>query len=213
MSGPASLSPNRTTVIFDLGGVLIDWNPRYLFRKIFGADEAAMEHFLTHVCNQHWNERQDEGRTFADAVKEAIARHPAHEPHIRAYQERWVETLGGPLNDTVDILTALHGRQVPLYALTNWSAETFHHAESRFPFLGHFKGIVVSGVEKLIKPDPRIYRLLLDRYGVPAEAAVYVDDNPKNAQAATDLGLHGIHFTGAKALRSELEKLDLLPTT
>lgn len=204
------MSRPRTTVIFDLGGVLIDWNPRHLFRKIFADDEAGMEHFLAHVCNQYWNERQDEGRTFAEAVRDAIARHPQHEPHIRAYHERWVETLGGPLQGTVDILTQLHDRDVPLYALTNWSAETFPHAQGLYPFLGCFQGIVVSGAEKLIKPDPRIYRLLLDRYGIAPESAVYIDDNARNAAAATELGLHGIHFTGAPGLRRELEGLGLL---
>lgn len=211
MSRLSSPAPGRTVAIFDLGGVLVDWNPRYLFRKIFGADEAGMEHFLTHVCNQAWNERQDEGRSFAEAVQDAIARHPDKESYIRAYQERWVETLGGPLHETVEILTALHARQVPLYALTNWSAETFHHAQRLFAFLDHFKGIVVSGTEKLIKPDPRIYRLLLERYGVDPASAVYIDDNIHNAEAATKLGLHGIHFTGAAGLRRELESLGLLP--
>ncbi|HEY1722958.1 MAG TPA: HAD family phosphatase [Magnetospirillaceae bacterium] len=211
MLSPVVSASQRTIVIFDLGGVLIDWNPRHLFRKIFEGDEAGMEHFLAHVCNQAWNEKQDEGRSFAEAVQEAINRHPDKEPYIRAYHERWVETLGGPLHETVEVLTALHDRQVPLYALTNWSAETYPHAQRLFSFLAHFKGVVVSGTEKLIKPDPRIYRLLLERYDVAPESAVYIDDNSRNAEAATKLGLHGIHFTGAAALRDELVKLDLLP--
>jgi 2-haloacid dehalogenase len=205
---PAS---TRTTVIFDLGGVLIDWNPRYLFRKLFPGDEAGMEHFLAHVCNGHWNEQQDAGRTFADAVALLVLEHPDKEHLIRAYHERWIETLGGPLEETVAILTALRDRRVPLYALTNWSHETFPLAQPLFPFLDWFNGVVVSGREKLIKPDPRIYRLLLERYGVDPTAAVYIDDNARNAAAATELGLHGIHFTGAAALRRELETLGLLP--
>jgi 2-haloacid dehalogenase len=201
---------SRNTVIFDLGGVLIDWNPRHLFRKIFVGDEAGMEAFLAEVCNGHWNEQQDAGRSFAEGVKEAIARHPDKEAQIRAYWDRWIETLGGPLPETVAILTALRAGGVPLYALTNWSAETFPLARPLYPFLDWFKGIVVSGEEKLIKPDPRIYRLLLDRYGVAPDAAIYIDDNARNAAAATDLGLHGIHFTSPDALRRELEALGLL---
>ncbi len=203
--------PARTTVIFDLGGVLIDWNPRHLYRKLFRGDDAGMEYFLANVCNSHWNEQQDAGRGFAEAVAALVVEHPDKEDLIRAYHERWIETLGGPIEDTVAVLGELHDRRVPLYGLTNWSHETFPLAQPLFPFLDWFDGIVVSGRERLVKPDPRIYRLLLERHGIAPEAAVYIDDNIRNAQAATALGLHGIHFTGAAALRRELEGLGLLP--
>ncbi len=203
--------PLRSTVIFDLGGVLIDWNPRHLFRKMFAEDKAAMEHFLAHVCNDEWNLQQDAGRSFAEAVAVAKAAHPDHARYIDAYWHRWIETIDGPIHPTVEILKALRERNVPLYALTNWAAETFKIAKPMFPFLDWFKGIVVSGDERLIKPDPRIYQILLDRYRIAPELAVYIDDNAKNAEAAGRLGLHAIHFTGAPALRHELEGLGLLP--
>ena len=205
--------PARSTVIFDLGGVLIDWNPRHLYRKLFPGDESAMEEFLAHVCNGPWNEQQDAGRSFAEGVALLVTEHPEKAPLIRAYHDRWVETLGGAIEESVTVLRALHERGVPLYALTNWSSETFPIAQPLFPFLGWFKGIVVSGRERLVKPDPRIYRLLLDRYGIAPETAVYIDDNARNAEAAARLGLHGIHFTGASSLRRDLEGLGLLPAT
>jgi 2-haloacid dehalogenase len=204
-------TPARTTVIFDLGGVLIDWNPRHLYRKLFPGDEAGMEHFLAHVCTGHWNEQQDAGRSFAEAVALLAAEHPDQEHLIRAYHERWVETLGGAIDGTVAVLRELRDKGVPLYALTNWSHETYPIAEPLFPFLAWFDGVVVSGRERLVKPDPRIYRLLLERYGVAAKSAIYIDDNARNAEAATTLGLHGIHFTGATPLRRELEAVGLLP--
>jgi 2-haloacid dehalogenase len=200
----------RTIAIFDLGGVLIDWNPRHLFRKLFDGDEGAMEHFLATICTQHWNERQDEGRTFAEAAAELIDRHPDQAELIEAYGRRFDEMMAGPIAGTVAILAELRDRAVPLYGLTNWSAETFPLAQLRFDFLCWFAGIVVSGHEKVIKPDPRIYRILLERYGVAAEDAVYIDDNPKNAIAASQLGIHGIHFTDPPALRRELTAIGLL---
>jgi 2-haloacid dehalogenase len=201
--------PEHTIAIFDLGGVLIDWNPRHLYRKLI-ADEAAMEHFLATICTQEWNEAQDAGRTFAEAAALLVARHPEHRELIEAYGQRFDEMLRAPIDGTVEILAALRGREVPLYALTNFSAETFPLAERRFEFLRWFRGIVVSGQERMIKPDPRLYRWLLERHAIDPAAAVYVDDNPRNAAAATALGMHGIHFTDPPALRRELEALRLL---
>jgi 2-haloacid dehalogenase len=200
----------RSIVVFDLGGVLIDWNPRYLYRKLFAGDEAAMEHFLATVCTQDWNEQQDAGRAFAEACAPLIARHPERAPLILAWGQRFAEMMAGPIHGTVDILEELHAAGVPLYALTNWSAETFPHAQERFAFLERFRGIVVSGHEKMIKPDPRIYRLLLERHAIAAADAIYIDDNPRNAAAATALGLQGIHFSGPEPLRAELRRMGLL---
>lgn len=200
----------RTTVIFDLGGVLIDWDPRNLYRKIFKADEAALEEFLGTICTPDWNERQDAGRTFADAEAELIAVHPAKADLIRAWHARFDEMILGAIDGTVAIMDELKRRGTPLYALSNWSAETFRTQPRRFPFLGWFDGIVVSGNEGVIKPDPRIFRLLLDRYNVSAQAAVFVDDSPKNAAAASALGIHGIHFRSPYALRQDLAALNLL---
>ena len=200
----------RSIAVFDLGGVLIDWNPRYLYRKLFDGDEAAMERFLAEICNNDWNVQQDAGRPFAEACALLVERHPAQKHLIEAYHARWIEMLAGPIHGTVEILRELRDRGTPLYALTNWSAETFPLARERYDFLHWFQATVVSGVEKLVKPDPRIYRLLLERHGIDPAASVYIDDNPANARVATDLGLHGIHFTGPDALRDDLERVGLL---
>jgi 2-haloacid dehalogenase len=201
---------NRSVVVFDLGGVLIDWNPRHLYRKLFAGDEAAMEHFLATVCTVDWNERQDAGRRFAEAEAELIARHPDKAALIRAWGARFDEMIPGALEDTVVVLAELKGRGTPLYALSNWSAETFPPQRQRFPFLAWFDGIVVSGEEAVIKPDPRIFKLLLNRYALAPEQAVFIDDNPDNAAAAHALGIHGIHFRSAETLRRELVALGLL---
>lgn len=203
-------SPSRSVVIFDLGGVLIDWNPRYLYRKLFPGDEAGMERFLATVCTPHWNERQDAGRPFAEAEDELLALHPDKEHLIRAWRLRFGETIRGAIDGTVEVLTDLKARDTPLYALTNWSGETYPTQLPRFPFLEWFKGTVVSGDEKLIKPDPRIFRLLLDRYGLAAQDCVFIDDNPKNAAAADALGIHGIPFRDPTTLRADLRALGLL---
>ena len=205
MSGP------RTTVVFDLGGVLIDWDPRHLYRKLFPGDEPGMERFLAEVCTHDWNAEQDRGRTWAEATAALKAEHPAHASMIDAFHLRWPEMMAGPIEGTVAILSGLRGAGVPLYALTNWSHETFPFALQRFPFLHWFRGTVVSGHEELIKPDPRIYELLMGRHGLHAEQCIYIDDNKANAAAATALGMHGIHFTTPDALRAELRSFGLVP--
>lgn len=203
-------SPERRIVIFDLGGVLIQWDPRHLYRKLFAGDEAAMERFLTSVCTTDWNERQDAGRSFAAGVDELRPHHPDKIELIEAFGRRFDEMIPGAVGGTVEIAAELKARRVPLYAITNWSAETFPPQRRRFEFLSWFEGIVVSGEEGVIKPDPRIFRILLDRYGVPAETAVFIDDVAANAAAASALGMHGIHFTSPGRLRLELEALGLL---
>ncbi len=200
---------NRRIVVFDLGGVLIDWNPRYLYRKLFD-EEAAMEEFLATVCTQDWNQTQDAGRPVAEAVAELQARHPDRASLISTYYERWTEMMGGAIEGTVAILGELKARGVPLYALTNWSAETFPHARDRFDFLGWFEATLVSGEVGLIKPDRRIFELLFQTHGFAAADAVFIDDSPANAAAASALGVHAIHFTNAQALRAELTVLGLL---
>lgn len=197
------------TVIFDLGGVLIDWNPRHLYRTIFD-DREAMEWFLAHVCTPEWNLQQDAGRTWQDAVAEAVARHPDHAAPIRAYWQRWEETLGGPIEGSVALLDELRSKPVRLLALTNWSAETFPIGRRRFPFLDWFEGVVVSGVEKQIKPDRAIFELLLRRYRVDPARAVFIDDSEANVDGARRVGLHAIHFRGSEALRRELAAFGIL---
>ncbi|WP_373820328.1 HAD family hydrolase [Glaesserella sp.] len=197
---------NIETVVFDLGGVLVDWNPRHLYRKIF-TDEAEMEYFLTHICTQEWNEHQDRGRPWAEGIALLCAQHPDYETPIRAYYERWQEMLNGAIEETVKVLEDLHQRGVRLLALTNWSGETFHFAEEKFPFLHLFEGILVSGNENLMKPDPRIFTLLIERYNLNPQRTVFVDDSLRNVEAAINMGIHGLHFTGAHQLEKDLAAL------
>ncbi|MFC0409819.1 HAD family hydrolase [Roseomonas elaeocarpi] len=197
----------RKTVIFDLGGVLIDWDPRHLYRKLFPGDEAAMERFLAEVCTGAWNLQQDAGRSWAEATAELRAKFPEQAPMIDAYHHRWPEMIAGSIEGTVRILRELHVAGTPLFALTNWSAETFPVALERFDFMALFRGTLVSGAEKLIKPDPAIFRLILSRFEINPAEAVFIDDVPRNAEAATALGIHGIRFTSPEALRAELRRL------
>jgi 2-haloacid dehalogenase len=202
---------NRSVAVFDLGGVLIDWNPRYLYRKLFGADEAAMEHFLANICTSNWNVQQDAGRTLAEGCALLKKQHPEHAELIDAWLERYDEMLGGAIQGTVEILAELRSRGVPIYALSNWSAETFPAAQKRFDFLTWFRGILVSGNVRLIKPDPRIFQLFCETHAVNPAQAVYIDDLRHNVDAATACGMHGIQFTDPAALRTELISLGLLP--
>ena len=195
--------------VFDLGGVLIDWDPRYLYRKLL-ADEAAVEEFLATVCTPEWNAEQDRGRPFAEGVAELVECYPVHAAALTAYHERWTEMLGGDIGGTVELLAELRAAGVPLYALTNWSAETFGIARERFEFLSWFDGVLVSGEERIIKPDPAIFRLLLDRFGLDPGAAFYVDDSPANVAAAGELGFDAVRFTGPEQLRRDLEARGLL---
>ena len=201
----------RSVAIFDLGGVLLDWNPRHLYRKLFGGDEAAMEHFLATVCTTEWNERQDAGRSFAEATRELLLIHADKIELIEAFGKRFGELIAGPIDGSVDVLAELKARSVPIYAITNWSAETFPPQRQRFAFLSWFDGIVISGMEGVIKPDPRIFRILCERYGVAPESAVFIDDVAANAAAASALGIQGIHFRSADQLRRELVAVGLLP--
>ena len=203
----------RTVAVFDLGGVLIDWNPRHLYRKLFAGDDAAMEAFLGTVCTASWNACQDAGRSFADATRALMPQHADKRELIEAWRSRFDEMIPAAIEGTVEILSELRSRGVPLYALTNFSAETFPRQRERFAFLGWFRGIVVSGAEGVIKPDPRIFRVLFERYGIDPAAAVFVDDVPANAAAASALGVHGIHFHSPEQLRTELSRCGLLPET
>lgn len=204
-------SPQITTIVFDLGGVLIDWNPRYLYRKLF-TDEQEMNTFLETVTTPDWNEEQDAGRSLADATAFLVAKHPEHREMIEHFYGRWSEMLGGAIQGTVDILTELRASgRYRLYALTNWSAETFPIALEQFEFLHWFEGIVVSGTEKSRKPFPDFYHLLLTRYAIDPQQAVFIDDNERNILAAQAVGLHTVHFHSPEQLRAELQTYQVLP--
>jgi 2-haloacid dehalogenase len=197
------------TVVFDLGNVLIAWDPRRLYRQLI-EDEERMEWFLREICNSAWNEQQDAGRPWSEATALLRGRYPEHADLIDAYRLRWEETLVGPIEGTVALLAELKARGVRLLALTNWSQETFPIARQRYPFLQWFEGIVVSGEERLIKPDPRIYQCLLERYAVDPARALYIDDSARNVAAAEALGMHGWWFSEPAGLRTRLADLGLL---
>jgi 2-haloacid dehalogenase len=200
----------RSIVVFDLGGVLIDWDPRHLYRKLFVGDEAAMEHFLAKVCTHEWNRCQDAGRSFAEGARLLKREHPDKAELIDAYGARFDEMMAGPITGAVEILAELRERGTPLYGLSNFSAETFPRAFERFDFLRWFHGTVISGEVGFIKPDPRIYEIMLRRFAIDPQQAVYIDDVAVNAEAARPLGIHGIHYTSPCALREELVRLALL---
>jgi 2-haloacid dehalogenase len=196
-------------VVFDVGGVLLDWDPRYLFRDVI-PDEDTREWFLREVCSAEWNLRQDEGRTWADAVAEAIGRYPEHESWIRTYDERWIETIGGIDHDVIALVRELRGRGVPVYALTNYSAEKWALSRDQVEALSEFDGVVVSGEEGVAKPDERIFRTLLERYGLMPERTFFTDDVPANVAAARALGIDAERFVDAASLRSHLVGRGLL---
>ena len=198
-----------TTAKFDLGGVLIDWNPRYLYQQLFDDDEE-MERFLAEVTTQEWNAAQDAGRSWADAVEVLTAEFPDHRDLIEAYHTRWPEMLGDAIHGTVRILDELRGRGVRLFALSNWSAETFPVALERYPFLGWFDGIVISGEVKAAKPDVRIFQALIDRHEIEPPVTVFVDDNEPNVTAAAAMGFIALRFHDPDRLRDDLERLGLL---
>jgi 2-haloacid dehalogenase len=197
------------TLVFDLGGVLIDWNPRYLYRKLIG-DENDIDSFLSEVCNSEWNVKQDAGRALAEATAERIALFPEKKSLIEAFYDRWEEMLGGEIDETVAILRELKSKGETLYALTNWSGETFPIAEARYDFLQWFDGILVSGVEKLVKPDPAIFQLLLNRYELQTQDCLFIDDSKTNIEAAAGIGFETHHFRTAAGLRQELIATNLL---
>ena len=190
-------------IVFDLGMVLIEWDPRHLYRKIFD-DAEKMEWFLTHVCHGDWNLEQDRGRKWDDAIAEATSRHPALENQIRLFRERWMEMVPGAIAGSVTILEDLHSRGAALYAITNWNGETFRETRSRFGFLSLFRDIVVSGDEGIIKPDPAIFALLCRRNDLNAPDCLFIDDSLKNVRGAEAVGWQAHHFTSPDALRADL---------
>ena len=193
-----------TTIIFDLGGVLIDWNPSYVFDAMFDSEEEK-KHFFENICTPDWNEMQDAGRPLQEATDLLVHEHPGWEKYIRAYYGRWEEMLGGPLQETVEIFRSLKEKnQFRFYALTNWSAELFPIALERYDFLSWFDGRLVSGEEKMRKPSPEFYNLLLERFNIKAEEAVFIDDNARNIYAAQAVGLKSIKFEDATQLKEEL---------
>ena len=198
------------TVLFDLGAVLIDWNPRYLYRPLFNGNDQEMERFLAKIVPPEWNHQIDAGKPFSEAVAERIRDHPQHAQLIALWKDSWTRMLREPIAESVAILGELRQRGHRLYALTNWSAETFPVARAKFGFLDWFEDIVVSGEVRLAKPDPRIFALAIKRCRLDPARTVFIDDSPRNVEAGRNAGLHALHFTGPQRLRTELVQLGLL---
>ncbi|MCC5618912.1 HAD family phosphatase [Nostoc sp. CHAB 5836] len=197
-------------VVFDVGNVLIEWSPEHLYRKLI-PDAAERARFLAEICTPDWNLEQDRGRSWADAVAERIALFPQYAALIRAFDERWQETVPGEVPGSVALLEALRAADVPLYAITNFSAQKFAESRIRFPFLDRFRDVVVSAEERLLKPDPAIYHLLLDRNGLDAARCLFIDDSEKNVRGAEAVGMRAHHFRDATTLAVELRRLGLIP--
>lgn len=201
--------PGINAIIFDLGGVLIDWNPRYVYRTIFKSEEEV-EWFLENVTTLEWNEQQDAGHPLHKATEELIVKHPEWEQEIKAYYGRWLEMLGEAIHETVEIFHQLKKTgKYKLYALTNWSAELFPHAKEKFEFLEWFDGIGVSGEEKMKKPSAGFYKIVLDRYHLDPSKTIFIDDSLRNIKGAEAVGLKGIHFHNAEQLKRELRNLGI----
>jgi len=205
------MNSDSRIVVFDLGGVLIDWDPRYLFRKVFDGDSARMETFLREVRFFEWNARMDLGLPFAESVADLTAEFPAYASLIRVFHERWEETLGEPIQANLDLLQRIHATGRPLHALTNWSADTFPIARRLYPFLAWFQTILVSGEVSLVKPDPRIFALFLERIGKNGSECVYIDDTPANIETAKTFGMDAIPVQTPVGLEEEFRLRGLLP--
>lgn len=196
-------------IVFDFGGVLMDWDPRYFFKDYF-KDDKKMEFFLKNIANSEWNEQQDCGRNLNDGTEILVKKHPDWENEIRAYYDNWTVMLRSDIPKNVDVLRKLEHTDYQLYGLTNWSAETFPYALENYDFFQIFDGkIVVSGDEKLIKPDPKIWKVLLDRYAIKSEESVFIDDNPKNIEVAKSLGFFCVHITSETDLEAELKNIGI----
>jgi 2-haloacid dehalogenase len=195
-------------IIFDFGGVIVDWNPRYMYEKVFD-DKSKMEDFLTNICTEEWNLQQDKDRSLVEGTEILIKKFPEYAELISLFYDRWEEMLKGSIDQNVKLIYLLK-KQYKLFGLTNWSAETFPIALERFSFLQEFDGIVVSGIEKMIKPDFEIFYLLLHRYQLKAHESVFIDDNINNIIAAKEIGFHVIHINEKINLEDELNKMKII---
>ena len=198
------------TIIFDLGGVLIDWNPEYVFLDAFEGNREKMQWFFENICTSDWNENQDAGYPLEQATQDLVEKFPEHAHFIKMFYGKWETMLGGAIDGTVKILeTLIKSEKYKVVALTNWSSETFPIAQKRFEFLHWFDGIVVSGEEKTRKPFKEIYEIMLERFGIIPENALFIDDNLRNIEAANALGIHGIHFKNSEELIQQLKKYQI----
>jgi 2-haloacid dehalogenase len=197
-------------IIFDYGNVLLDWNPRYVYRRYFPNNPEAMEQFLQEVNFMEWNVHQDKGRSFTEGVAALSEQFPQYADLIRAYHEHWVDSIGEAFTGTVEILKQLRQAGYPLYGFSNWSAETFPLARAKYDFFDLFDDMVISGAVGFVKPEREIYRIILDKIGRPAQECLFIDDSLPNINQANTMGFATIHFKSPAQLGEELKKLDLL---
>lgn len=191
-------------IIFDFGGVLIDWNPQYLYKDVF-KDKWELNFFLNEVCNHKWNEQQDAGRSFQAGIDELIIEYPQYSKEIKMFQTNWIDMIGGEIKENTSLIDELREEYL-LFGLTNWSTETFPLVYNKYPFFKKLDGIIVSGEERLIKPDPVIYKRLLQKCEIEAEYSLFIDDNEANIRTAQDMGFHTIHLRQGLSLREEMKK-------
>jgi 2-haloacid dehalogenase len=207
------LSTSIDTIVWDLGGVLVDWSPLYVYDDSYFADPADRDFFFKHICTSDWNEQQDAGYPLQKATDEKLAEfpQPKWEQPIRDFYGRWIEMLKGPLPETVELFKTLKAKeQYRFYALTNWSNENFHIALQRFDFLHWFDGRLVSGQEGTRKPFPEFYQLLFTRYQINPARSIFIDDNLRNVKAGEQMGMNSIHFQSAAQLQASLQELGVL---
>lgn len=197
------------TIIFDLGNVLVNWNPANLYRKTF-TNQKDLDFFLNNICTMEWHTLQDGGRSPQEGTRELLRKYPEYEEPIRAFYTRWKEMFNGPIEGSVQILNELKEKGYPVYALSNWNKELYNQTVEDFPFLDWFDGKIISSEEGMKKPDDNIYHLLFERYRINPQAAIFIDDNKANIETAERLGLRGILFTSPEALRHELKTLQIL---
>lgn len=197
-------------IIFDFGGVLIDWNPLHLYNRYFLGDEAKARWFIDNICTMEWNVQMDAGKPFADGIRELTDLHPEWADAIAAYRARWQEMIGGPIPGMTDVVHQLKDAGYHVFGLSNWSWETLSTIIDDYPVIKELEGVVISGLEYVIKPQPEIYRLLLERYRLKADECVFIDDNLANVQGAEAVGMHGLLFAGPEMLKEEFKKLHIM---
>lgn len=197
-------------IIFDFGGVLIDWNPLHLYNRYFLGDEAKARWFIDNICTMDWNVQMDAGKPFAVGIRELTALHPEWADAIAAYRARWHEMIGGPIPGMTDVVRQLKASGYHVFGLSNWSWETLSTIIDDYPVIKELEGVVISGLEYVIKPQPEIYRLLLDRYQLNADECLFIDDNDANVQGAEAVGIHGLRFAGLEALEEEFKKRHIM---
>ncbi len=201
---------HKMAIVFDFGGVLFDWSPRYLYKKYFNGDVDAIDCFLAEVGFYEWNDEQDRGRSFAEAIREISQRFPQYERLIRAYDEEYEESIGGTIQTSVDLLRSFKQAGYPLYALSNWSVEKFEVIRPKYAFLDWFDDILISAEVKLIKPDPRIFSVFLERAGRTAPDCLFIDDSWENVAVASQMGFKAIYYQSPEQLKQDLRQYKLL---